>query len=522
LGLGVGNERTGWAEWGMSDWLMKSIRQEAEQLIALAAEDEALRADLRELANVILTATARPGTSCSNASSSPGSPALVTDAAPTAEVTTSAEPLRELTLGRGSFSKSRPQPPATSDPRLRVAEADLSDLLARCRRKAEAAWWATECVRTLRRENRFEGENPPADRKIQKWANQLADRLLWLSTSGSLGPEDVTPLANVAGCFESVAAALVMAREQFDDPKADAKDLERLLTQVAEAQSALRVALLKLSAGGDPDQLDLFEWLKETAAREQVFIKRFMRADDHADPALWRELLARIESEPEGEPVERTSILLEQLRGQICRARATPDAGLDWTGIITTVAEIVASGAPPSNREIRDLLLPLLEELPDRDDLPGEFQAVLREIDRYLASRSAVPGAHGPSSSHWSPEVKEAAGLLEGRAVALIGGDRRREAEDSLRTALKLRDLFWIETREHQSIESFEAVVARPEVALVLLAIRWSSHSFGEVKQFCERHDKPLVRLPGGYNPNQVAVQILAQCSALLETRAPD
>jgi hypothetical protein len=37
------------------------------------------------------------------------------------------------------------------------------------------------------------------------------------------------------------------------------------------------------------------------------------------------------------------------------------------------------------------------------------------------------------------------------------------------------------------------------------------------VRQFCERHDKPLVRLPGGYSPNQVAAQILAQCSGKLE-----
>jgi hypothetical protein len=51
---------------------------------------------------------------------------------------------------------------------------------------------------------------------------------------------------------------------------------------------------------------------------------------------------------------------------------------------------------------------------------------------------------------------------------------------------------------------------------VVLLAIRWSSHSFGDVKRFCDQFGKPLVRLPAGYSPNQVAVQILAQCSAQL------
>ena len=45
----------------------------------------------------------------------------------------------------------------------------------------------------------------------------------------------------------------------------------------------------------------------------------------------------------------------------------------------------------------------------------------------------------------------------------------------------------------------------------VLLAIRWSSHSYGEVRDYCEKHGKHFVRLPGGYNPNQVAHQILQQ-----------
>jgi hypothetical protein len=76
--------------------------------------------------------------------------------------------------------------------------------------------------------------------------------------------------------------------------------------------------------------------------------------------------------------------------------------------------------------------------------------------------------------------------------------------------------LIWIETRAHESIEGFEPYVARPNVAAVVLAIRWSSHSYGEVKDFCDKHGKPLVRLPGGYNVNQVAAQIMSQCSERL------
>ncbi len=53
----------------------------------------------------------------------------------------------------------------------------------------------------------------------------------------------------------------------------------------------------------------------------------------------------------------------------------------------------------------------------------------------------------------------------------------------------------------------------------MLLAIRWSSHSFGDVKRFCDRYGKPMVRLPGGYSPNQVAAQVLMQVSGQLGDR---
>ena len=102
--------------------------------------------------------------------------------------------------------------------------------------------------------------------------------------------------------------------------------------------------------------------------------------------------------------------------------------------------------------------------------------------------------------------------------MVLIGGNRRREAQESLRRALGIKDLIWIETREHEAIAGFEPLIARADVAVVLLAIRWSSHAFGDVKQLCDRHGKLLVRLPGGYNPNQVAAQILAQSSMQLSS----
>ena len=105
---------------------------------------------------------------------------------------------------------------------------------------------------------------------------------------------------------------------------------------------------------------------------------------------------------------------------------------------------------------------------------------------------------------------------LTEKSIIIIGGDRRPHSHDALKSALGVEEVIWIETREHESIEGFETYIARPKVAVVILAIRWSSHAYGDVKEFCNKHGKPLVRLPSGYNPNQVAHQIMDQCGERL------
>ena len=240
-----------------------------------------------------------------------------------------------------------------------------------------------------------------------------------------------------------------------------------------------------------------------------------MRADDQADPEAWPGRLARIEAlSGGGVQSQRQKVLLDGLRSHVLKLGEGGGAEDAWRAVITAVEEMVSSGVPPSDRHVRDLLLPFVDDLPAVEGLPPGFRLVLREIDRYLATRT--PRSVAAPAPEPTAEVREAARLLSGRSVVLIGGVRRPEAQGVLRAALGLEDLVWIETREHQSIRGFEATIARPDVALVLLAIRWSSHAFGDVAQFCDRHGKPLVRLPGGYSPNQVAAQILAQCSAQL------
>jgi hypothetical protein len=323
-------------------------------------------------------------------------------------------------------------------------------------------------------------------------------------------------LDEIAGCFETVAESLELARES----EGRARAFERALQYLAEAQSGLRRALQRVGLDADADQEDVYEWLRGSASRHRIFIRRHMRADDLAEPARWPSLLSRIEeARSSGRKTPGQVRLFEQAREYQKRIKQKTTDEAEWSAFIGAVDALVADGIPPSSRELREYLLPIVEDVPECEDFPRGFRLVLREIDRFLATRSAPSpslGLHEPSAS-----VKQVARLLTGKSIVLIGGSRRRDAQEAIKRLFGLDSLIWLETREHQAVLTFEPVIARPDVAIVLLAIRWSSHSFGEVRHLCERHGKLLVRLPGGYNPNQVAAQILAQCSEQLREGEP-
>ncbi len=496
----------------MSDSDLKFLTSESQRLIEESARDPELRAELRALARDILEATDALG---------PGSAAAKTETALAqmsgagkVQPSPRREPLRELTLGRHPAAPPPPPTTAAGPSRAEPEEDELEGIGARCRAKCEAIRWQVECQRRI-----WEGVEAPIedaglDPESLAWANRLVDCFYFLDTHDPSGSSDISLLDDVAGCYEALADVTRLV------PRDDGRrgQLERALPLLAEAQSMLRRSLQRLQAPDDPDQLAVYRIIREAAARHRIYVRRHLRADDLADPSGWPGLLSRIESitasgQQSRQQKERTDRIREHLE-PIHEGGGNDD---DWRAVVQLVDESVTEGMPPSNREIRELLLPVIDELPDRDDLPPNFLLVLRAIDRYLATRTpppkATPGYVPPA------EVKEAARLLEGRSVVLIGGSRRQEAQAALKKALALKDLIWIETKEHQSIESFEPVIGRPDVALVLLAIRWSSHAFGDVRQFCVQHDKPLVRLPGGYGPHQVAVQVLAQASESLASR---
>jgi hypothetical protein len=150
------------------------------------------------------------------------------------------------------------------------------------------------------------------------------------------------------------------------------------------------------------------------------------------------------------------------------------------------------------------------------DELTGGpgWQQVVAEIDRYIASREPEQPEAAVARAP-TPELRRAIEFTRGKVVVLIGGQCRPHSQRALERDLELGELRWIPSRSHQSISEFEPQVAREEVGLVILAIRWASHSFEGVGDMCVKYAKPFVRLPGGYGPNQVAAQIVSQVGGI-------
>ncbi len=399
---------------------------------------------------------------------------------------------------------------------------ELKLIEARLRLKAEGCRWQVKRRRLLDSGADFRTEIQPADEEIIRRARAVPDCYLWMCNPDGPIPEKPASYEELAECYDLCGeAAAVLRSVQEEKSAAEEGYLEAALDLAAEAQSLLRTALLAFGEVRDRDQLQFFLWLRVKAQEQQILIRRYMRLDDPADPSQFASLaerLRKLDAELTGRRERQKACrqYFNQLRYHLKQIAERPESNHDhdWQRVGNAVEALLGQGLPPSNVDLRDHLLPVVDEMPESLAEQEAVRRVLVEIDRFLASRPAPAAGRMPPPR--TPAVDEVAGLLAGRSLVMIGGEARAAAKQALEEAFRLSELVWVKTREQNPGVDFEPYVSPAEVAAVLLAIRWSRHAFSEVKTLCDKHGKPLVRLPAGYHPNQVAEQILAQCGERL------
>ena len=413
-----------------------------------------------------------------------------------------------------------PRPEPLPAPAAARPAPDLGRVARSARLKAECCRWALTRRRRLAERADLDAVRP-RDQELVARARRVPQCDPWPLDPWAALPSDAA-LEDLAAGYETLAAAAELAQRIHADEAFGSSFRGEVYRLLAEAQSALRLGVKELAQiERDADQQEAFEWLRMRTFEDQIFVPRHMRLDDPADPARWHERherlgdLERRYEEAVREERERRNAF-SRLRYHLQRMARSTERELareEWARVDEAVAALRAMGVPASNVELRDLLLPLLEERADLPEPGAELREVLEAIDEFLASREREASEGRPRRRERTEALERAARLLRGKVAVLIGGHERARSREALERELGLEELRWLRSRPHVSYTAFEPEIARPETALVLLAIRWSSHSFEQVKQLCQRHKKPFVRLPAGYAPNQVAEQVLAQAS---------
>jgi len=366
----------------------------------------------------------------------------------------------------------------------------------------------------------------PPDERAQILVEARAQPRCWVWALDPSVPEPSSSVLDLcARAYANFAVAIDVVRlvptwaSGEEEPDRDA------LFLLAEAQSALRGALRAADLEHDDDQMTVFRWLKEQTSRHRVYVDRFMRLDDVADPARWDDLAERLDELEER--VSRSEALRRarrKLSGKLAYQLGHLDRAADdatrrgaWSDILRTLDEWVRTPLPPSARELCEGLAPVVDDLPDGLALGDASQQVLEAVDRWIAAQQERAADVGDAPvAPLTVEVREVRALLAGRVAILIGGEKRDRERSRLERDLGLSELRWLSTRPHRSIDPLVGEIQRPEVALVLVASRWSDHAFAELKTASEKAGKIFVKLPGGYGTNQVAHHVVNQASERL------
>ena len=340
---------------------------------------------------------------------------------------------------------------------------------------------------------------------------------LWVAHLGETAA-DAAAVATLAACFHNAESAARLAAAVAERSPA-AVSLSTALHLLAEATSALNVAVRAVHDAADADQDLAFGWLRRQTQDHRIYVGQYMTLSKPADPARHADLRGRLDAAARSLEAERGRAAGLKAVAYHVKKLAAADAGsteadVQAKQVVEKVARQVTDGLPPTNVDLRQLLAPVLDRLPAEAARP-EFERVRRAIEEHLAAAETEDVADPPTEAE-TATVSAVRCAVAGRAMVVIGGQARGESAESLRRALALGRVDWLESRPHESHYHFEAAIRRADVAVVLLLIRFSSHSYAEVQAFCDAAGVPLVRVPGGYGVNQVAHQIAEQAGGKL------
>ncbi len=293
--------------------------------------------------------------------------------------------LNEIETGENSQACSES---AGSSLHCNRVDVDLELIIERCRLKAEGARWAVERVRLIDNGADFHTEVRPTDHQVIQRARDLPNCFLWMNQPRDDIRRQRGDFLQAALCFDAMAETLdvLLATLESDDN-------ERFLATVdlvAEAQSALRTIVSRVEDYPDSDQQQVYHWLRNRANSYQFYSSRYKLISDPADPRNAHDVIEKagnIRSElPRTERIsilKRNPLMIVQARLD----RLHPDPAQctveQWDDVFDALDEALEAGISFDSPDLRQLLLPRFEDIPDME-VSEQTDAVLLEIERYV------------------------------------------------------------------------------------------------------------------------------------------
>ncbi|MFN7022452.1 MAG: hypothetical protein ACK4WH_14140, partial [Phycisphaerales bacterium] len=405
-----------------------------------------------------------------------------------------------------------------------AGQIDLALIARRCRLKARACDLVVQRLDMDPAGAAF-AEAETRVRAVLKEAKALPWCFLWATFPDKpLPPADV--VATAARVYENLALAAEVMIEIDAHPES-AHLAREGLAALAEAQSALRAILARTwLTRDDQDQFEAYLWLRDRTQRDRVFLDRFLRLDDPADPDLHADLAAHLaalrdRAAESARTAKDMTAALNKLRYHARKFALEPAAGeRDALDLRRAAEALRVVGVSPADERTLEALGNALPHLADRPDM-GEFLAASAAAAREAALRREREAADSAPRAY-SPAVARVRAALRGSTVVVIGGKDISHQRERLAEAFGLAEVVWAEQNEHATSAPFEAPIARPQTRLVLALVKLAGHQhIDDARRWCRQYGKPLVMIPAGFNPEQVAAAVLEQASGPLGLGGP-
>jgi hypothetical protein len=447
-------------------------------------------------------------------------------------------PLPPLTLGTAIAPRASLHAITSDEPpplELPQGLPNLALVVRRCNLKAQACELAAQLSLAPRASTEHYTLKGRSLEMVAQ-ARQIEGCFLWQCIPDK-DPGPSVALALIQDSYTALAQAAQATHEVWQshaDGRPAGDELTECVNLLAEAQSMLRVALKATwLVVPDRDQEDAFNWLRDVTSARRIYVDRFMRLDDPADPTLAQQVIddatdliqQRQARKRELDLAQRRFKTLEYHVKRIAEALDSGDAH-DWNKVESQCQALVEKSEP--DKPLRRRLRPILRKFQLDPAAAGPLTRA--NLEALLASPTADPASTDPASTDpdpqagdadpaataqpraWSATVQRVARTLAGKRVVLIGGERRERQRLRIEQAFNLSELEWCSQPEHATSAPFQAPITRADTALVLILIKLTGHQHSEdVARWAKEAAKPLVRLPAGYNPERVASAIVEQ-----------